>query len=53
MIIICFNSTFFTLTALKIRKVQNEMSKITAKEDSRRHQTNLDNEKAKLVIIII
>lgn len=46
-IIICFNSTFFTMTALKIRKVQMEMARVTAKEDSQRHQTHLDNEKDK------
>ncbi|KAJ6642045.1 G-protein coupled receptor Mth2 [Pseudolycoriella hygida] len=46
-LIMTSNSTFFILTALKIRKVQIEMSRVTAKEDSRRHQKHLDNEKAK------
>lgn len=46
-LIMSCNSTFFILTALKIRKVQMEMSRVTAKEDSKRHQKHLDNEKAK------
>ncbi len=46
LIMIC-NSTFFIMTALKIRKVQLEMLRVTAKEDSKRHQKHLDNEKAK------
>lgn len=47
MIITVFDLTFFVLTALKIRKVQVEMARITAKEDSRRHRTQLDKEKDK------
>lgn len=47
MIIMVSNFMFFVLTALKIRRVQVEMAKITAKEDSRRHQTQLDKEKDK------
>lgn len=46
-LIMTCNSTFFILTALKIRKVQMEMTRVTAKEDSKRHQKHLDNEKAK------
>lgn len=45
LIINMFNFAFFTLTALKIRKVQAELERITAKEDSRRHQKQLDKEK--------
>lgn len=46
-VIICFNFTFFLLTALKIRRVQQEMARIMAKEDSHRHQTHLQHEKDK------
>ncbi|XP_037034908.1 G-protein coupled receptor Mth2-like [Bradysia coprophila] len=49
-LIMSCNSIFFILTALKIRKVQMEMSRATAKEDSKRHQNHSDNESAKFVL---
>lgn len=41
------NATFFTLTALKIRRVQLEMVRVTSKEDSRRHKSQFEQEKDK------
>lgn len=47
-LILISNSTFFTLTALKIRRVQAEMARVIAKEDSQRHRNHLEQEKDKL-----
>lgn len=45
-LILMSNSTFFTLTAITICRVQTEIRAMTAREDSRRHRKKLDKEKA-------
>lgn len=47
MCIFVANAIFFTLTALKIRRVQMEMARMTAKEDSKRHKSQFEREKNK------
>lgn len=51
MLIFLANAIFFTLTALKIRRVQMEMVRVTSKEDSRRHKSQFEQEKDKYVIV--
>lgn len=49
-IIITLNIIFFILTALKIRQTQQELQKITSKEESSRHRKNLNSDKDKYVV---
>lgn len=42
-----FNVLCFILTAVRIRKVQNEIKKVTSQDDSYRHLDNLNTEKGK------
>lgn len=48
-VIITLNIVFFILTALKIRRTQQELKKITSNEESSRHQKNLNSDKDKYV----
>lgn len=46
--IICsINIMFFVLTALKIRKVQQDLRKVTSQEESSRHQNKFNKDKDK------
>lgn len=47
LVIFVSNVIFFTLTTIKIRRVQLEMERITSKEESRRHKSQFDQEKDK------
>lgn len=48
--IICtINMVFFLLTALKIRRVQQDLKKVTSQEESSRHQSKFNHDKDKWV----
>lgn len=51
-LILCTNIIFFILTAKKIRHVQIDLARITAKEESQMHKANLQREKDRYTIFL-
>lgn len=51
-LILCTNIAFFALTAYKIRRVQIDLARITAKEESQMYKANLKREKDRHTIFV-